>query len=257
MIDLSQPSEPYDIELPYGLTVNVKLLTTAGMAAAQAAARRAVEAIERQITERKDAGLPTDGLPDLADEGERDGFYQSQLIRELAVRHVTDWTGIRVEWRTSTTDVGKHRRRHEPLPDRRTLLPGIHAASSPPQRSKKRIRALCRWHFQPGRGPEYCRGCREDGLACSRGERGADGRLCPYREHALISRQEHEAWETLLACQGQLRLAPSGRVIGIDMNVALRIAAALGYDIAVRSELLLAAETGLVEALTSDSQDCG
>ena len=94
MIDLSQPSEHYDIELPYGLTVTVKLLTTAGMAAAQAAARRAVEAIERQITERKEAGLPTDSLPDLADEGERDGLYQAQLIRELAVRHITDWTGI-------------------------------------------------------------------------------------------------------------------------------------------------------------------
>ena len=30
-------------------------------------------------------------------------------------------------------------------------------------------------------------------------------KACPYREHALISRQEHEAWEVLLACQGQLR----------------------------------------------------
>jgi AraC-like DNA-binding protein len=46
--------------------------------------------------------------------------------------------------------------------------------------------------------------------------RGADRRRCPYREHALISRQEHEAWEVLLACQAQLRLAASGHVIGID-----------------------------------------
>ena len=97
MIDLSQRIEPYEIELPYGLTVTIKPLTTAGMAAAQAAARRAVEAIERQSMERKEAGLPTDGLPDLADDGERDGFYQSQLIRELAVRHVTDWAGIELE----------------------------------------------------------------------------------------------------------------------------------------------------------------
>jgi len=37
----------------------------------------------------------------------------------------------------------------------------------------------------------------------------------------LISRQEHEAWVVLLACQGQLRLAPSGHVIGIDMNATL------------------------------------
>ena len=32
----------------------------------------------------------------------------------------------------------------------------------------------------------------------------------------MISHQEHEAWDVLLACQGQLRLAPSGHVIGID-----------------------------------------
>jgi hypothetical protein len=94
MIDLSQRGEPYELELPYGLRVTVRPLTTAGMAAAQAAARRAVEAIERQIRERTEAGLPLDRLPDLSAEGERDGFYQAQLIRELAARHITDWTGV-------------------------------------------------------------------------------------------------------------------------------------------------------------------
>ena len=110
------------------------------------------------------------------------------------------------------------------------------------------IRALCRWHFWPGGGPEYCRACRDDGLPCARGEPGADGRLCPYREHALISVQEHETWDVLLACQGQLRLAPSGHVIGIDMDAALKIGAARGYDLAVISELLPGAESGLVSA---------
>jgi hypothetical protein len=94
MLDLSAPKRPFDIALPYGLSVTVKPLTTAGMAAAQAAARRAVEAIERQVRERVDAGLALDGLPDLSAEGERDGFYQAQLIRELAVRHVASWTGV-------------------------------------------------------------------------------------------------------------------------------------------------------------------
>jgi hypothetical protein len=68
----------------------------------------------------------------------------------------------------------------------------------------------------------------------------------------LISRHEHEAWEVLLACQGQLRLAPSGNVIGIDMDAALQLAAARGYGLAVLSELLPAAEAGLVEALGID-----
>jgi len=97
MIDLSQPTVPFEIELPYGLKVTVRPLTTAGMAAAQAAARRAVEAIERQARERTEAGLTLEGLPDLSAEGERDGFYQAQLIRELAVRHVTSWTGVDLE----------------------------------------------------------------------------------------------------------------------------------------------------------------
>jgi hypothetical protein len=68
----------------------------------------------------------------------------------------------------------------------------------------------------------------------------------------LISHHEHEAWDVLLACQGQLRLAPSGQMIGIDMNAALKICAARGCDLAVLSELLLAAEAGLVDALCMD-----
>jgi hypothetical protein len=71
----------------------------------------------------------------------------------------------------------------------------------------------------------------------------------------LISRQEHEAWDVLLACQGQLRLAPSGHVIGIDMGAAVRIAAARGCDLAVLSELLPAAEAGLVEAFSLTESD--
>ncbi len=55
----------------------------------------------------------------------------------------------------------------------------------------------------------------------------------------MISRQEHEAWDVLLACQGQLRLAPNGHVIGIDIDAALRMAEARGCDLAALSELLL------------------
>ena len=58
----------------------MKPLSTAGVAAAQAAARRVAEAIERQARERAEAGLPLDGLPDLWVKGDRDGFYEVQLI---------------------------------------------------------------------------------------------------------------------------------------------------------------------------------
>ena len=94
MISLKQPVKPFDVELPYGITVTVKPLTTASMAAAQSAARRRVEAVESQARDRKESGLPLDGLPDLDDEEERDGFLQCQVVYELAARHVTVWTGI-------------------------------------------------------------------------------------------------------------------------------------------------------------------
>jgi hypothetical protein len=68
----------------------------------------------------------------------------------------------------------------------------------------------------------------------------------------LNSRQEHEAWDVVLSCQGQLRLAPSGHVVGIDMDAALKIGAARGSDLAVLSDLLPAAEAGLIEALCAD-----
>jgi hypothetical protein len=68
----------------------------------------------------------------------------------------------------------------------------------------------------------------------------------------LITDQEHEAWDILLACQGQLRLAPSGHVIGIDMDAALKIGAARSCELALLSELLPSAEAGLIEALCSD-----
>ena len=68
----------------------------------------------------------------------------------------------------------------------------------------------------------------------------------------MISRQEHEVWDVLLACQGQLRLAPSGHVVGIDLDAALKVGAARSYDRATLSELLPAAEAGLVAARSSD-----
>lgn len=94
MISLKQPSEPFDIELPYGVTVTVKPLTTAAMAAAQASARRRVEGLEAQFKDMTDAGLPLDGFPNFADNSEHDGVFQDLLIKELALRHITAWSGI-------------------------------------------------------------------------------------------------------------------------------------------------------------------
>ena len=94
MISLSTPNEPFDIELPYGIVVTVRPLTTAGMAAAQAGARRRIEGMESQFRELKESGLPAYGFPDLDDEAERDGLFHDLLIKELAARHINRWYGI-------------------------------------------------------------------------------------------------------------------------------------------------------------------
>ena len=65
--------------------------------------------------------------------------------------------------------------------------------------------------------------------------------------------EEHQAWEVLAASLGQLRIAPSGRVLGIDMTAALRIAQARRFDESVISELLQAAEVGWIETMNEKS----
>ncbi len=52
-----------------------------------------------------------------------------------------------------------------------------------------------------------------------------------------------------MAAFGQLRLAPSARVVEIGMTAAFGIARAQGFDGSVISELLKAAEGKLIEAL--------
>ncbi len=94
MISLERKTEPYELPLPYGVTVIVTPLTTAAMAAAQAEARKRLEGLEAQAKERTEAGLSLDGLPDLADDSAREGQYQALLIHSLAARHVTAWSGI-------------------------------------------------------------------------------------------------------------------------------------------------------------------
>jgi hypothetical protein len=90
MIDLAQRSEAYEVALPYSLSVTVKPLTAAGMAAAPAGGRGDRAAGQ----EAHGSGIGAGRLPDLSAEGERDGSYQAQLIRELAVRHIASWTGV-------------------------------------------------------------------------------------------------------------------------------------------------------------------
>lgn len=81
MITLKQEKSPYDLELPYGISVTVKPLTTPAMLSAQAAARRLA-----------DKETPKDANADM-----RDGLYQAFLIYELAMRHIVSLKGVKFE----------------------------------------------------------------------------------------------------------------------------------------------------------------
>ncbi|MFZ1415829.1 MAG: hypothetical protein WAS73_14815 [Defluviicoccus sp.] len=84
------------------------------------------------------------------------------------------------------------------------------------------------------------------------------GERCPYHAHEPLTDAGWHAWDVILRCSGQLRLAPqAGIVIGIDLTAALSLGAALGYDVHALAELLPAAEAGLVTALNARmSEDC-
>jgi len=56
-------------------------------------------------------------------------------------------------------------------------------------------------------------------------------------------------------CLGQLRFTPSGHVAGVDKNAALKIAEVRGFETCVISELLSAAENGLIEAMNQKETD--
>ena len=175
MIDLAQRSEPYEIALPYGLSVTVKPLTTAGMAAAQAAARRAVEAIERQARERTEAGLAAGRAARPLGRGRARRLLPGAADPRAGGPAHHELDRRRAGGRTGAADARERRRGDGALPRGRAVLPGVHAPPGAAERGKKRIRALCRWHFQPGGGPEYCRACRDDGLPCAR-RRARSGR---------------------------------------------------------------------------------
>lgn len=94
MLRLLVPKEPYWLDLPAGVRLQVRPLTTAVMAAAQARAQQAVTELAEQVGARREAGLALDGLPDLEDEAERAGLAQLLLTKALARHAVLAWEGV-------------------------------------------------------------------------------------------------------------------------------------------------------------------
>ncbi len=79
--------------------------------------------------------------------------------------------------------------------------------------------------------------------------------VCPYREHAAETLEEHQAWEIVRGVQNHLRVGPAGHVLGFDLGIAFELARARGYDLETLSELLPAAEAGMLETLNHTFED--
>jgi len=87
------------------------------------------------------------------------------------------------------------------------------------------------------------------GLLCATGTAGPDGALCPYVENAPATVEGWEAWDIAERCAGQLRLAPSGHVLGLDLSIAFAIGAALGCEARWLAEFLPEIEAGMIDGI--------
>jgi hypothetical protein len=94
MIVLDMPREPYSMKLPNGVGVKVKPLTTAIYEAAHVKARRAVLEILQNKKDIEDVGGTVEGLPNLEDPDEAQGYSQLIFAQALAESAIISWDGV-------------------------------------------------------------------------------------------------------------------------------------------------------------------
>jgi hypothetical protein len=68
-------------------------------------------------------------------------------------------------------------------------------------------------------------------------------------EHQPCTLEGWHAWELVMQCSSQLRLAPNGSVLGLDLGACLHLAEASALDTHAVALLLPACEAGLLEGL--------
>jgi hypothetical protein len=94
MFSLDLPTEPYWIELPLGVRVQVRPLSGVVIAAARSKADRQVLDIMRERVERLAAKMPVDDLPDVDDRDMRHGIFTTEFIAGLARYGIIAWEGV-------------------------------------------------------------------------------------------------------------------------------------------------------------------
>jgi hypothetical protein len=248
MISLKQPSQPYKLGIAEGFTATVKPLTTLSYSVSTMTAQKKIADLEKGLRDVEESGFSIEHPVDLKNPQERNALFLDYLIKDLAVTHIIGWDGVWDEEKGALAD---------PTPENiRKVMDVSEFAESFFQlftryvfllgEAKERIRKLTEWHFKKSGGPSYCATCKEQDLPC------AFENLCPYQKYAPRLVQEQQAWEILESCTSQLRLAPSGRVVGIDMVAALEIAKARNFDLEIVADLLKQGEAGILDAITQE-----
>ncbi|CUW39673.1 conserved protein of unknown function [Magnetospirillum sp. XM-1] len=94
MIRLSIPKEPYWLDLPHGVRVFVRPLTTAVYEAARSRSWRMAREIAEEHADIRSAGGDVTGLPDLSDNDAVTGLSQLLFAQALARSAITRWEGV-------------------------------------------------------------------------------------------------------------------------------------------------------------------
>lgn len=94
MLRLGRPKEPVWLDLPHGVRVLVRPITTALWTAARAHAQQEVRALVADEERRKEAGLSSADTADTKDEGVRQGLAQELLVKALARYGIMAWEGV-------------------------------------------------------------------------------------------------------------------------------------------------------------------
>lgn len=94
MLRLNLKKEPYWLDLPSGVRVHVRPLTTAIMTAAQSSVIKQIKALREEIKQYEETGKTPWAFPDLENEQARLGLSQALMVKALAAAAIIAWEGV-------------------------------------------------------------------------------------------------------------------------------------------------------------------
>jgi hypothetical protein len=94
MIRLNLPREPHWLDLPHGVRLKVRPLTTAIYEAARARMGRIIRELLETVKDNAGLGLRLEGIPDLTDKDALSGYSQYMFSVALAQAAIMEWQGV-------------------------------------------------------------------------------------------------------------------------------------------------------------------